>query len=72
MIKQTSLDFLKELKNNNSKEWFEQNKTIYQTYKEDIILFAENLLLELEKLDFSIETGKPLIDYLNKDIEFEE
>ena len=49
MIKQTSLDFLKELKKNNSREWFEQNKVIYQAYKDDIIFFTEHLLLELEK-----------------------
>jgi uncharacterized protein (DUF2461 family) len=34
MIKQTSLKFLTELKNNNSKEWFEQNKVLYEcSYK---------------------------------------
>lgn len=54
MIKQTSLNFLAELKNNNSREWFEQNKIIYQDYKDDIISFTENLLSELEKLDLSI------------------
>ena len=37
MIKQTSLNFLTDLKNNNSREWFEQNKVIYQAYKDDII-----------------------------------
>ena len=54
MIKQTSLNFLAELKNNNSREWFEQNKIIYQDYKDDIISFTENLLSELQKLDLSI------------------
>jgi uncharacterized protein (DUF2461 family) len=43
MIKQTSLKFLTELKNNNSREWFEQNKVMYQTYKDDIIQFTEKL-----------------------------
>ena len=51
MIKQTSLNFLRELKNNNSREWFEQNKVLYQVYKEDIILFTEKLMLELAKID---------------------
>jgi uncharacterized protein (DUF2461 family) len=44
MIKQTSLKFLTELKNNNSREWFEQNKILYQAYKDDIIQFTEKLL----------------------------
>ena len=54
MIKQTSLNFLTELKNNNSREWFEQNKILYQDYKEDIIQFTEQLLSELSKIDLSI------------------
>jgi uncharacterized protein (DUF2461 family) len=44
MIKQTSLNFLTELKNNNSREWFEQNKILYQDYKDYIIQFTEKLL----------------------------
>ncbi len=46
MIKQTSLNFLTELKNNNSREWFEQNKILYQAYKDDIVQFTEQLLSE--------------------------
>mgnify|MGYP003530087843 FL=1 len=44
MIKQRSLNFLKNLKENNSKEWFEKNKNSYQEYKDDIIQFVENIL----------------------------
>ncbi len=54
MIKQTSLNFLTERKNNNLKEWFEQNKVLYQAYKDDIIQFTEKLLFELSKIDPSI------------------
>jgi uncharacterized protein (TIGR02453 family) len=74
MIKQTSLDFLKELKKNNSREWFEQNKIIYQEYKDDIILFTENLLIELSKLDLSIENAhlipKKCLTRVNRDLRF--
>ena len=74
MIKQTSLDFLKELKKNNSREWFEQNKVIYQAYKDDIIFFTEHLLLELEKLDLSIANAdlvpKKCLTRVNRDLRF--
>lgn len=74
MIKQTSLNFLKELKKNNSKEWFEQNKLIYQAYKDDIILFTETLLLELGKIDLSIANAnlipKKCLTRVNRDLRF--
>lgn len=74
MIKQTSLNFLKELKKNNSREWFEQNKLLYQAYKDDIILFTEKLLLELAKLDVSIANAnlisKKCLTRVNRDLRF--
>ncbi|MGO4904939.1 DUF2461 domain-containing protein [Flavobacterium sp. W20_MBD1_R3] len=74
MIKQTSFNFLKELKKNNSREWFEQNKLTYQAYKDDIILFTENLLLELAKLDLLIANAnlvpKKCLTRVNRDLRF--
>ena len=74
MIKQTSLNFLKELKKNNSKEWFEQNKINYQDYKEDIISFTESLLTELAKIDLSIANAnlipKKCLTRVNRDLRF--
>ena len=67
-------DFLKELKKNNSREWFEQNKVFYQNYKDDIILFTENLLFELSKLDSSIANAnlipKKCLTRVNRDLRF--
>ncbi len=74
MIKQTSLNFLTELKNNNSKEWFEQNKVIYQAYKDDIIQFTEKLLSELSKIDPAIANAnlvpKKCLTRVNRDLRF--
>ncbi|OYX24258.1 MAG: hypothetical protein B7Z06_09080 [Flavobacteriales bacterium 32-35-8] len=74
MIRQKSLDFLKELKKNNSREWFEQNKVIYQAYKDDIISFTEHLLSELEKIDLSIANAdlvpKKCLTRVNRDLRF--
>ncbi len=55
MIKQTSLDFLSKLKKNNSKDWFEQNRDLYEHYKTDILELTENLLTGLSQFDQSIE-----------------
>ena len=54
MIKQTSLDFLSNLKNNNSKDWFEQNRNLYEHYKTDILELTENLFTGLSHLDQTI------------------
>ena len=74
MIKQTSLNFLTDLKNNNSREWFEQNKVLYQAYKDDIIEFTEKLLAELSKIDPSIANAnlepKKCLTRVNRDLRF--
>lgn len=74
MIKQTSLNFLTELKNNNSREWFEQNQILYQTYKDNIIEFTEKLLSELSKADLSISNAnlipKKCLTRVNRDLRF--
>ena len=74
MIKQTSLNFLTELKNNNSREWFLQNQLLYQAYKDDIIQFTEKLLLELSKIDLSISNAnlipKKCLTRVNRDLRF--
>lgn len=74
MIKQTSLNFLTELKNNNSREWFEQNQILYKAYKEDIIQFTEKLLSELSKIDISISNAnlipKKCLTRVNRDLRF--
>ena len=51
MIKQTSLDFLSKLKKNNSKDWFEQNRDLYEHYKTDILELTEKLLTGLSQFD---------------------
>ncbi len=60
MIKQTSLDFLSKLKLNNSREWFEQNRNLYENYRSDILQLTENLLGELSKFDHAISQANVL------------
>ena len=74
MIKQTSLDFLSNLKLNNSREWFEQNRVLYENYKSDILQLAENLLTELSKFDNTILQAnldpKKCLTRVNRDLRF--
>lgn len=74
MIKQTSLDFLAELKENNTKEWLEQNRSSYENYKSDILELTENLLTEISKFDETISNAqlnpKKCITRVNRDLRF--
>lgn len=74
MIKQSSLNFLTELKNNNSREWFEQNKILYHAYKDDIVQFTELLLSELSKIDLLVANAnlipKKCLTRVNRDLRF--
>lgn len=74
MIKQTSLNFLSNLKLNNSREWFEQNRDLYENYRSDILQLTENLLKELSKIDNAILQAnldpKKCLTRVNRDLRF--
>lgn len=74
MIKQASLDFLSKLKQNNSREWFEQNRDLYENYRKDILQLTENLLKELSKIDPLILQAnldpKKCLTRVNRDLRF--
>lgn len=74
MIKQTSLDFLSNLKLNNSRKWFEQNRDSYENYRNDILQFTENILIELSKIDPAILQAnldpKKCLTRVNRDLRF--
>ena len=53
MVNSGILDFLKELKKNNNREWFEANKEFYQTSKKSF----ENFVLQLIQIVKSIDPG---------------
>ena len=49
MIKKETIGFLKKLKQNNSRDWFKNNKDIYDAAKEDINDLTIQLIDELKK-----------------------
>lgn len=70
-IKKESLDFLKTLSKNNNRDWFNQHKDKYLEVRDNIISFANALLVEMNKHDH-IETtsGKRSLFRIYKDVRF--
>ena len=71
VIKKASIDFLKKLGKNNSREWFAQHKDEYTEAHSNMIDFAGALLAEMNKHD-QIETvsGKQSLFRIYKDVRF--
>jgi uncharacterized protein (TIGR02453 family) len=71
IIEKNSLDFLKALSKNNNREWFKANKDRYVEANNNIIAFADALLVEMNKHD-QIETvsGKDSVFRIYKDLRF--
>ncbi len=67
----SNFEFLKLLKKNNNREWFAANKQLFIKEQEQIIKFADALLLEMNKHDV-IETasGKKSIYRIYRDTRF--
>ena len=55
-MQSTTLQFLRNLEKNNNREWFNENKTLYQEAQQDVISFVEKLIEEMA--DFDEEMGK--------------
>jgi len=70
-IKKSSIDFVEKLKKNNNREWFADHKSEYEQNRENLIEFADELLLKLKQHD-NIETvsGKKSIYRIYRDIRF--
>jgi uncharacterized protein (TIGR02453 family) len=71
VIPKSSLDFLHELKENNNKLWFEENKSKYLVELNHIETFAGALLQELSKTDvLETASGKKSVYRIYRDIRF--
>ncbi len=72
MLQKSTLDFLKHLKKNNSKEWFDKNRKNYEVAKSDFSSFINNLIRSTALFDdtlISLE-AKNCIFRINRDIRF--
>jgi len=74
MINQSTLNFLKELSLDNSREWLEQNKRAYENTKNDILTLTEQLLASIPDIDETFSKlyldHKKCFTRLNRDLRF--
>ena len=70
-IEKSSLKFLKDLAANNNRDWFTANKDKYTAMHENLISFAEALMLEMNKHDQIVPaTGKKTLFRIYRDVRF--
>jgi len=72
MISQLTFDFLNQLKQNNTREWFLANKTAYENAKREVEKFITGLIPEIAKIDPLIESPdvKDCLFRIFKDVRF--
>lgn len=70
-IKASNFKFLKDLKKNNNRDWFTENKKRYQDEHEDMITFADALLAKMNEHDaIETPTGKKSLYRIYRDVRF--
>jgi uncharacterized protein (TIGR02453 family) len=71
-IRKTTLEFLKGLKFNNNREWFQNNQTIYKEAKANVELFVQELINEIVLFDPELKglEVKNCLFRINRDIRF--
>jgi uncharacterized protein (TIGR02453 family) len=73
MIQRHTFDFLKELSENNNREWFQANKERYEAARENVIEFTDDLIKHLHKIDPGIDDkleAKKCVMRIYRDIRF--
>jgi len=72
MISKSITDFLKALKKNNNRDWFNANKDKYEAAKKDFIIFTDELIAGLSKIDSRIGKleGKRNVMRIFRDVRF--
>lgn len=72
MLQTSTLKFLKDLKKNNTKEWFDKNRKTYEIAKEDFENLVQTVIVQHGKKDEEIASLKPkdCMFRINRDIRF--
>jgi uncharacterized protein (TIGR02453 family) len=72
MLQKETLQFLRDLKENNNKEWFDKNRKKYEEAKKDFLGLVEVIGLELQNIDpkFDFIPTNTKIFRINKDVRF--
>ena len=72
MLQQSTIKFLKDLKKNNTKEWFDKNRKIYEATKQD---FADTIQFAIDKFgkkdeNIALLKAKDCLFRINRDVRF--
>jgi uncharacterized protein (TIGR02453 family) len=72
MLQPDTLKFLKDLKRNNTREWFDANREYYQEAKTDFLRFTGELIQHLNTMDPSLGLPEPkdCVFRINRDVRF--
>lgn len=72
MITAPTLKFLKALKRNNNKEWFDTNRSAYENAKNEFLIQVGEILDQLKSIDPTLEnlTPKNCVFRINRDVRF--
>lgn len=72
MINPSVYEFLKELKDNNNREWFQENRKRYEEARQNFIHILEILIHEIGQFDHSIkgQLPKDSLFRINRDVRF--
>jgi len=72
MLQSSTLKFLKDLKKNNNKPWFDKNRKVYEAAKTDFAAFIQTVIDLHGKKDNSIKNlvAKDCLFRINRDIRF--
>jgi len=72
MLQLSTIEFLKNLKINNNKEWFEKNRKTYEAAKEDFASLINTVIQQFGRKDESIAqlNAKDCMFRINRDVRF--
>ncbi|MFT3932363.1 MAG: DUF2461 domain-containing protein [Chitinophagaceae bacterium] len=72
MLQSTTIKFLKDLKKNNDKSWFEKNRPVYEAAKADFLGFIQNVIDKHAKKDETLLDlkAKDCLFRINRDVRF--
>ena len=72
MLQKNTIDFLKSLKKNNNKLWFDENRKQYESSKADFEILVQSVINALSKLDdqYNLLKPKDCMFRINRDIRF--
>lgn len=71
MISKENYNFLKDIKNNNNRDWFNSHKEAYHIAHENIIAFADLLIVKMKKFDnLDNLSGKKSVFRIYNDVRF--